>query len=299
MISIFLPTYNCSAFVGPTIESILSQSYADFELVCVDDGSTDDTVARLNDYASHDGRIRVLTKPNEGSVPFSWRFVFPHLRGEFTLYMSHDDVVEKDYLLTMVAAQASAKADVVISSCVFFETDMEAPEEAYAGLNARNDMSGRAAVSGREAFRLMLNYDIPGFGLWRTSLIRAVGMPVESFNSDEAMQRVWARMAGVVAFSGARFGYRQSGGSIVKGLKPYHYASLLSQRRLLAEVPLMEMFTVAAVRRFFIHFVKSLVYLTRQYVALRSGYSVEQRAAVSRVLLRAWNPLVSFKWVKP
>jgi len=295
MISIFLPTYNCSSIISETIDSILKQSYVDFELLCVDDGSSDNTLDVLNEYASVDHRIKVFSKHNEGSVPFSWNYVFPHLNGEFTLYMSHDDILEERYLEKMVHAQKSYNADAVISSVIFFGNDIDHPEGNYSELNKKNDMSGRRAVKGRSAFLEMLNYDIPGFGLWRTSLIKSIGMPTESFNSDEAMQRIWAKNCEVVAFSDAKFGYRQSSDSIVKGLKPYHYASLLSQRRLLSEITLIDFIKHKEVRRFFVHFVMSLIYLTRRYYTNSDDYNDSQKTDVKRMVLNAWNPFYKSK----
>jgi len=80
----------------------------------------------------------------------------------------------------------------------------------------------------------MLNYDIPGFALWRTSLIRKVGMPTDAWNADEGMQRIWALHCQKVTFStDAKFYYRITPGSITKGLKPYHITGLKTQERLI------------------------------------------------------------------
>ncbi len=283
MLSIFLPTYNCASFVQTTIESVLAQSYPNFELLCVDDGSTDDTLLVLNRLASHDARIRVFTKANEGCVPYAWNYIFPHLQGEFTLYLSHDDVLPTDYLEVLVK-QITPTTDAVISSVVFFQHDMQIPEPQYAQLNTQNDLTGRPTQTGRQAFLDMLNYDIPGFALWRTSLIRSIGMPTESFNSDEAMQRIWALNCRNVAFAGVKFGYRQSDASITKGLKPYHFNSLLTQKRLLNELKWTEFLFDKRVHRFVKHFLRSWIYLVRQYWAHRKCYSCSEKMMIERAI---------------
>ncbi len=82
----------------------------------------------------------------------------------------------------------------------------------------------------------MLNYDIPGFALWRTSMIREIGMPTEAFNSDEGMQRIWALNSNKVAIdSSAKFYYFLTERSITRGLNPYHLSGLKTQKRLLKE----------------------------------------------------------------
>jgi glycosyltransferase involved in cell wall biosynthesis len=65
-ISIVLPVFNGARELPETVESLLSQSVGDFELIVVDDGSTDDTPTILADYATHDSRVRVLRQDNGG-----------------------------------------------------------------------------------------------------------------------------------------------------------------------------------------------------------------------------------------
>ena len=287
MISIFLPTYNCASFVSQTIDSILSQTYSDFELLCVDDGSTDETLSVLHNFASSDRRIQVFSKVNQGSVPYSWNFIFPHLNGEYTLYLSHDDYLPCTFLTDMLSC-ATSNVDAVIASVRFFETDYFSPEERYSELNQKNDMSNKPTISGRKAFLQMLNYNIPGFALWRTNLIKQIGMPTESFNSDEAMQRIWALNCRTVAFSDAKFGYRQSDSSVVKGLKAYHYASLLTQKRILKELSCSELLFNAYAHRFEWQFLRSLLYLTRQFLKRRKEYSATEQNNIKQILFQAW-----------
>jgi glycosyltransferase involved in cell wall biosynthesis len=66
MISVIMPAYNTSKFIGEAIQSILNQTFKDFELIIVDDGSTDKTLALINHYAKLDARIRVIALPHRG-----------------------------------------------------------------------------------------------------------------------------------------------------------------------------------------------------------------------------------------
>lgn len=235
MVSIFIPTYKANpSLLEETLQSVLQQTYADLEIWLVDDASTDGTPALLDEWASRDARIHVIHKEkNEGFVPFSWNRVFPYLQGEWTLYMSHDDLLAPDCISHLVA-EATEGVDCIIPTCIGFEQNHLAPEHSLDAFNQKNNFKQREHLSCREAFARMLNYDIPGFALWRTSLIRDYGMPTEAFNSDEGMQRIWALHSdSVVLCPAARFYYRIVPSSITKGLKPYHRTSLLTQRRLL------------------------------------------------------------------
>ena len=66
-LSVIVPMYNAQAYLEQTLRSILSQTFQDYELLLVDDGSTDGTAELCAQYAAQDRRIRYLKKPNGGS----------------------------------------------------------------------------------------------------------------------------------------------------------------------------------------------------------------------------------------
>lgn len=296
-ISVFIPTYNGEKYIAETLDSVLSQTYTDFEILCVDDGSLDTTTDIIRRYVAQDPRVRLLEKPHEGAVPYAWNFVFPHLSGEFTLYLSHDDLLAPEALERMVAVVETEaverdadddaegvepRVDAVIPSLVFFERDFRHPESKYLKRNRHNDMSGRKMVSGSKAFALMLDYSIPGFALWRTSVITEVGMPTESFNSDEGMQRIWAMHCSRVAFSSARFGYRQTV-SMKGGLKPYHYASLLTQLRLFRAARLCRHISPSVLSEFQYQSFRQLLYFKAQHASHKVHYLDEDNAHIETI----------------
>ena len=97
-ISIFVPIYNGEQFLQRTLDSIIAQSFTDFEVVCVDDSSTDDSFELVTQYAKTDARIKLHRKPNGGNVPRSWIYALPYLQGDYTLYCSQDDFFSPDLL---------------------------------------------------------------------------------------------------------------------------------------------------------------------------------------------------------
>ena len=230
MISIFIPTYNGDRYIGQTIDSLLTQTYSDFEVVCVDDASTDETVHILTQKQQHDSRIRVYSKAHEGDVPHAWQYVFPLLRGSHTLYMSQDDVLDPDSLQKLVERQQQTNADTVIPTVVFWE-EHKNNNEVRKDCGVAGDT--RKILSGHEALSLMMNYTIPGFALWNTSLIRTIGMRTEAYNSDEVAQREWIVQCKTVAFSDAVFRFRRDNpNSITQTFSSRLYARPLSDARL-------------------------------------------------------------------
>lgn len=261
LVSVFIPTYNATGCIDETLKSVLSQTHSDLDVWVVDDCSPDNTPQILDAWAARDSRVHILHKEkNEGFVPCSWNHVFPLLKGEFTFYMSHDDKIAPDCIERLVKAQQETGADIVIPDCVFTY------EDGHHRSSFATPHTQRETLSPKAAFAQMLNYDIPGFALWRTSLIRKVGMPTEAFNSDEGMQRIWAlNSSKVVIEPAAKFYYLLTEGSITRGLKPYHQTGLLTQRRLFSAVFAYGIWWryPKQVLRFLWQYLKSYVYLKK------------------------------------
>jgi glycosyltransferase involved in cell wall biosynthesis len=98
-ISIVIPVYNVENYLDECIESILTQEYKDFEIILVDDGSTDSSGTMCDKYAKDFDFISVLHKSNEG-VNFARRDGFMKAKGEVIAFIDADDIISKDFLTT-------------------------------------------------------------------------------------------------------------------------------------------------------------------------------------------------------
>jgi glycosyltransferase involved in cell wall biosynthesis len=94
-ISVLLPAYNAARYVAEAVDSILAQTFTDFELLIVDDGSTDDTPRILRHYAERDRRIHLVSRPNTGLV-IALNEMLARSRGEFIARMDADDIAMPD-----------------------------------------------------------------------------------------------------------------------------------------------------------------------------------------------------------
>lgn len=98
LVSIITPAYNCSMVVGETIKSVLDQTYEDWEMIIVDDASTDDTLEIVNSYASKDKRIKVFAmKQNRGSASAK-NFAIDKAKGRYIAFLDADDLWMRDKL---------------------------------------------------------------------------------------------------------------------------------------------------------------------------------------------------------
>lgn len=112
MISVILPVYNGEKYLRRAISSILAQTFKDFELIIVDDGSTDGSLAICNEYAEKDARINVIHQKNQG-VSAARKKGFEAMKGDYFTSYDPDDWMETDYLRMLWNSAAYNDADIV------------------------------------------------------------------------------------------------------------------------------------------------------------------------------------------
>jgi glycosyltransferase involved in cell wall biosynthesis len=122
-ISVLMPVYNAEKFLRQAVDSILEQTYGDFELIAIDDGSKDNSGKILDDYAASDHRVRVFHQQNQGLVATLNRAI-ELSKGEYLARQDGDDVSFPLRFKQQVAT-LDAKADVVLVSGGFEVFDEE------------------------------------------------------------------------------------------------------------------------------------------------------------------------------
>ncbi|HDP94727.1 MAG TPA: glycosyltransferase [Candidatus Aminicenantes bacterium] len=101
-VSVVVPNYNCARFLGQRLQSILDQTYSDFELILLDDASTDDSLVVIEKYVS-DSRVRIhINETNSGSPFAQWNRGVDMARGEFVWIAEADDLAEVNFLEHLV-----------------------------------------------------------------------------------------------------------------------------------------------------------------------------------------------------
>jgi glycosyltransferase involved in cell wall biosynthesis len=114
-VSVAMPVYNAERYLAQAVESILSQTFTDFEFIIIDDGSTDSSPQILKKYAAADARVRLFTRPNTGYA-IALNESLGHARGRYLARMDSDDISLPQRFEKQVAFM-DAHPDVVAVGC--------------------------------------------------------------------------------------------------------------------------------------------------------------------------------------
>ncbi|RXP52577.1 glycosyltransferase family 2 protein [Lutibacter sp. HS1-25] len=139
LVSIIIPTYNRAHLIGETLDSIIAQTYTNWECIVVDDGSTDNTEQLLNDYCKKDTRFQYHHRPKERpkGANACRNYGFELSKGEYINWFDSDDLMHCDKLLIQIDALESSNFNFSVCQSVFFKDDIHNIE----GLRSENIIS--------------------------------------------------------------------------------------------------------------------------------------------------------------
>src|SRR5947209_3678095 len=120
-VSICVPLYNGAAHLAECLESVLGQTFADVEIVLVDDGSTDDTVTITESFAHRDSRVRLYRNPKNLGLVANWCRCVELANGKWIKFLFQDDFLEATCLERMLDARKPGVALVVCQRALEFD----------------------------------------------------------------------------------------------------------------------------------------------------------------------------------
>lgn len=130
MISVVIPVYNVEKYLAQCVDSVLDQTFQDFEIILVDDGTTDSSGAMCDEYAQKDARIRVIHQSN-GGLSAARNTGLSAASGEYIYFLDSDDYIEPTALADLVSAAQQEQADVVFFDGYVFYDECEEDENAF------------------------------------------------------------------------------------------------------------------------------------------------------------------------
>lgn len=216
MVTVVMAVYNSSGTLARAIESVINQSYNDWLMICVDDGSMDNSLEILNNYAQNDQRITVLSQKNGGPAA-ARAAAYQIVQTPYVTFLDSDDLFSSDFLSSMMDCANRTNADTIIPNVL-----CEHPDGSFMNWNIAYGISEGTETTGEECFgKTFIQPTIHGINMWKTDLIKRFALnknaTYNNMNADEYIQRLLLLNSSKVAFSGGTYYYKCNMQSITKG----------------------------------------------------------------------------------
>lgn len=168
-LSIIIPVYNLESYIRRCLNSVIAQTYEKLEIIVVNDGSKDNSLVILREYALKDARIKVIDKEN-GGVTSCRRIGLEQAQGDYVFFLDGDDWLEHETLERLYVCAKTKVADIVLGN-VYFSSDVNdepVPSCSFESISSREFIHQLA--SGKQLWSLCMK-------LIKTSICRKMIIP--------------------------------------------------------------------------------------------------------------------------
>lgn len=173
-VSIIIPIYNSEKYLKKCIESILNQTYKNFEVILVDDGSNDNSKAVCDKYSTLDKRIWVYTKEN-GGVSTARNLGLKYVSGEYTIFVDSDDWLKENTLKEMVKYIEMNNSDIAIAGRIIDSVDSSKTKIKNLGkeyhTSTKKELGDSIYYLNKQG-----EFDVLWNKIYRTALIKKIGV---------------------------------------------------------------------------------------------------------------------------
>ena len=133
-VSVIIPVYNCAAYLPECLDSVIAQTESSWEIICVDDGSTDDSVSVLREYERRlAGKMRVVEQENAGCARARNRAI-PLARGSYLMFLDADDFLEPRCFELALDAARRTNAQIVVWDLWFYNNQRKRQQHPPLGI---------------------------------------------------------------------------------------------------------------------------------------------------------------------
>lgn len=172
MITVIIPIYNLSKYLRNCLESVINQTYKDLEIICINDGSTDDSISILKEYEEKDDRIIIIDKENEG-VSAARNEGIEKSNGEYLFCIDGDDYIDEDFFEKFYYNAKKNDSDLVVLSS-FWNLDKRVNKNYHSALPTCSMFIRKKILEENKFLRYPLNVQPGEDGIFSHKLLMFV-----------------------------------------------------------------------------------------------------------------------------
>ena len=210
-LSVLMPAYNVEKYIKECMDSVISQTLSDIEIICIDDGSTDGTADILDEYASKDSRVTVVHKENSG-YGHSMNVALEKATGDYIGIVETDDFIEPNMFERLYSLAVEKGVDVVKSN--YFDYYSDKPEKCRKTGTLDIAKEYDTIFSPEDNHRVFMVAPCIWSGIYRSQLIRDNAIrftetPGASYQDTGFAFKIWASASSVLLIDEAYLHYRR------------------------------------------------------------------------------------------
>lgn len=217
-VSIVMAVYNTAPYLERCLQSIVNQTFNNWELICVDDGSTDESFSILSSFAENDHRIKVFQIQHSGIHARVMNIAMKYVTGEYVFSIDSDDYVSTNLLQKLYFKITDEGADLVLPDLLRVDVNGSVLFKLH-GCCGSSDV----VLSGMEAVIHSLDWKIHSLGLWRTDIFRMVPADEEGFSIEYTSRERFLRCNKIVFDDTCFYYYVQHNNSITQRIGPRRF----------------------------------------------------------------------------
>ncbi len=278
-VSVIMPVYNAERWLDTAVESVKRQTHANWELITVDDGSTDNSLEKLNSLAKDDNRIRVFHKNNGG--PAKARALgLSNANGDYSFFLDSDDQLDEYLFERCLAAIHKDKADIAMPNLIM-RSDEGIIKDNFVVYGIKND----SIIDGQEAFYRSIDWS----GVWATMMCdikisRRYACNEKylygDFNCDDLIARMILLNSNKIVYCDSAYYYNINPNSITKKITPKIFGYLETHIRLINEAILLNQSRWIMAKIESVAF-REMIELWHYYLDNKSNFNKEEKKDIN------------------
>jgi len=221
LISVIIPVYNVELYLKKCLDSVISQTYRNIEIILVDDGSTDTSGIICDEYAGKDRRIKVIHKQN-GGLSDARNVGLNCCTGRYVTFIDSDDFVAHDYIENLYVIMTTTESDVAICRDTEFYSDQEPSSlvQGKAKIITFNNIQALKQLYGKYAKEMTTVWG----KLYKIWLFSDIKFPVGRVHEDLYVDyKLWYKSSRLALTTKKLYFYRKRTGSITSEKFNYRY----------------------------------------------------------------------------
>lgn len=222
-ISVIMPAYNAEKYIDKAIDSVIYQTYRNWELIIVDDGSKDSTAKIIDTYRDRDKRVVIIHQANSGTASAARNTALKYVTGDYIQLLDADDMLSEDCLekyVNCIKDKMSEKKIICLPLVYQINEDDQLGTEI-----AHNSRFLGQELNGEEAFEFSVNWTIAAPFLINSDILRNIGFDEKIINGDELTTRKAFFNADKVFFTEGKYLYRKNTESTTRS--PHNMARMI------------------------------------------------------------------------